>query len=211
MPTHSECDLASNHRMLTNRYLKLENNFVRLNLSNLLTFVIIVQYCMPIYTTVQNVLDLYPRVGSLSSITSASVAFYIDQAENEINGYLINNYSMPFSATPPLIQSLSTEYGLVKLLERFFTQETGSDNAWVSARREYVQNQLTMINSGDLGLYTSSLELIAYNPDDAPFSNTMDYNPAFNMLNSTHQQLDGDRLEDEYDDIDRDSYKPDLE
>jgi hypothetical protein len=31
------------------------------------------------------------------------------------------------------------------------------------------------------------------------------------MLNSTHQQLDGDRLEDEYDDIDRDSYKPDLE
>jgi hypothetical protein len=39
----------------------------------------------------------------------------------------------------------------------------------------------------------------------------MTYNPTFNVLNSTLQQIDGDRLEDEYDDIDRDNYKPDLE
>ena len=90
---------------------------------------------MPSYTTVANVQDLYPRVGSLSSINSASIAFYIDQAENEINGYLANNYTLPFSASPPMITTLSTEYSLVKILERFFTQEVGSQNAWVAERK----------------------------------------------------------------------------
>lgn len=184
---------------------------VKLNSKILKRYALCYNKTMPIYTTVSNVLDLYPRVGSLSSISSANIAFYIDQAEAEINGYLINNYTMPFSATPPLVQALTTEYSLVKLLERFFTQETGSENAWVSARKEYVITTLTQINSGDIGLFTSSLEIIAYNPDDAPFSNTMTYNPTFNVLNSTLQQIDGDRLEDEYDDIDRDNYKPDLE
>lgn len=90
---------------------------------------------MPSYSTVGNIYSLYPRVGSMTTINSASVSFYLDQAENEINGYLINNYTLPFSSTPPVIGTLTTEYGLVKILERFFTQELGSENAWVTERK----------------------------------------------------------------------------
>jgi len=39
---------------------------------------------MPTYTTVNNVLALYPRIGSYSSISSSAIAFYITQAENEV-------------------------------------------------------------------------------------------------------------------------------
>ena len=131
---------------------------------------------MPNYSTVEKVLDLYPRVGSLSTVTSANIAFYIDQAENEINGHLVNGYTLPFSSTPPIIESLSTEYGLVKILQRFFTQEVGSDNAYVASRLESVMDYLTKINSGDIGLFTSSLELIPFNSGDTIFSNTMEYN-----------------------------------
>ena len=167
-------------------------------------------YSMAYYTTVQKVYSLYPRVGSLSSVNSSAVSFYIDQAENEINGYLINNYTLPFSSTPPIIESLSTEYALVKILERFFTQEIGSDNRWVENRHKYVKEYLSQINSGDVGLYNSSLEIIAYKDGDAIFSNTMNYNPTFNVLNPTLQQIDGDRLEDEWDDVKSESYKPNL-
>ena len=54
---------------------------------------------MSYYTSVANVYTLYPRVGSLSSVNSASVSFYIDQAENEINAYVVNNYTTPFSSS----------------------------------------------------------------------------------------------------------------
>jgi len=165
---------------------------------------------MPNYSTVEKVLDLYPRVGSLSTVTSANIAFYIDQAENEINGHLVNGYTLPFSSTPPIIESLSTEYGLVKILQRFFTQEVGSDNAYVASRLESVMDYLTKINSGDIGLFTSSLELIPYNSGDTIFSNTMNYNPTFTMLNPSLQQIDSDRLDDELDAVDNEDYNPAL-
>jgi phage gp36-like protein len=165
---------------------------------------------MPNYSTVEKVLDLYPRVGSLSTVTSANIAFYIDQAENEINGHLVNGYTLPFSSTPPIIESLSTEYGLVKILQRFFTQEVGSDNAYVASRLESVMDYLTKINSGDIGLFTSSLELIPFNSGDTIFSNTMNYNPTFTMLNPSLQQIDSDRLDDELDAVDNEDYNPAL-
>jgi phage gp36-like protein len=165
---------------------------------------------MPRYTTVDNVYSLYPRVGSLSTVTSASVAFFIDQAENEINAYLVNGYTLPFSGTPPIIESLSTEYSLVKILQRFFTQEVGSENSWVTQRAESVMDYLTKINSGDIGLFTSSLELIPFNAGDTIFSNTMNYNPTFTMLNPSLQQIDSDRLDDELDAVDNEDYNPSL-
>lgn len=163
---------------------------------------------MAIYTTVPNVYSLYPRVGSLSSVNSSAVSFYIDQAEAEINGYLVNNYTMPFSSAPPLITTLSTEYAMVKILERFFTQEVGSENKWVMERKEYVFGYLNKINNGDVGLYTSSLELLVYNSGDTIFSNTMNYNPTFTMLDETLQQIDSDRLQDEWDEVRLEEYSP---
>ena len=165
---------------------------------------------MPSYTTVNKVYDLYPRVGSMSTINSASISFYIDQAENEVNGYLINNYTLPFSSTPPLIETISTEYSLVKILERFFTQELGSDNSWVKERKDYIKENLRLLNEGTIGIYNSSMELIAYKSGDEIYSNTMNYIPAFNVLNPTLQQIDGDRLEDEYDDVRNETYNPNL-
>lgn len=163
---------------------------------------------MAIYTTVPNVYSLYPRVGSLSSVNSSAVSFYIDQAEAEINGYLINNYSMPFSSSPPLITTLSTEYSMVKILERFFTQEVGSENKWVMERKEYVFSYLNKLNNGEVGLYNSSMELLVYNAGDTIFSNTMNYNPTFTMLDETLQQIDSDRLQDEWDEVRLEEYSP---
>ena len=123
---------------------KLVPHIIFVNREGLLSisFYILYNKTMPSYTTVENVLDLYPRVGSLSTVTSSNIAFYIDQAENEINGHLINGYTLPFSSTPPIISTLSTEYSLVKILQRFFTQEVGSDNVYVTQRLDDVKEYL---------------------------------------------------------------------
>ena len=97
---------------------------------------------------------------------------------------------------------------MVKILERFFTQEVQSENKWVTERKDYVFDLLNKINNGDIGLYTSSLELIAYNAGDTIISNTMNYNPTFTMLDETLQQIDSDRLQDEYDEVRLEEYSP---
>jgi len=163
---------------------------------------------MPDYTTVPKVLDLYPRVGSMSTVTSSNIAFYIDQAENEINGHLINNYTLPFSATPPIIESISTEYSLIKILERFFTQGVGSENKWVDERRKIVFQYLDKLNNGEIGLFNSSKELIAYKSGDAIYSNTKGYDPTFTMLDETLQEIDSDRIDDELDAVEDEVYNP---
>ena len=117
---------------------------------------------------------------------------------------------MPFSGTPPVIGTLTTEYGLVKILERFFTQEIGSTNSWVKERRDYIFDYLAKLNTGDVGLFNNSLELIAWNAGDTIYSNTMTYNPSFNVLNEVYQQIDGDRLRDEWDDVQQSPYDPNL-
>jgi phage gp36-like protein len=182
------------------------------NGESLLFIIILLIYnnIMPTYTTVDNVLDLYPRVGSLSTVSSSSIAFFITQAEAEINGHLINNYTLPFPNGAPIIETLATEYSLVKILERFFTQEVGSQNAWVSGRKEAVMDYLTKINSGDIGIVDNSLAIITYNAGDTIHSNTMEYNPTFTMLNSTLQQIDSDRLDDELDAVELEEYNPAL-
>ena len=93
-------------------------------------------------------------------------------------------------------------------MERFFTQEVQSENSWVRERKEYVFDLLNKINSGEIGLYTSSLELITYNAGDTIYSNTMNYNPTFTMLDETMQQIDSDRLQDEWDAVRLEEYSP---
>ena len=108
----------------------------------------------------------------------------------------------------PLVTTLSTEYAMVKILERFFTQEVGSENKWVMERKEYVFNYLNKLNNGEVGLYNSSMELLVYNAGDTIFSNTMNYNPTFTMLDETLQQIDSDRLQDEWDEVRLEEYSP---
>ena len=95
-------------------------------------------------------------------------------------------------------------------MERFFTQETGSQNAWVKERKDYIFDYLAKLNTGDVGLFDSSMQIITWNAGDTIYSNTMTYLPAFNVLNEVYQQIDGDRLEDEWDDVRESPYDPNL-
>ena len=52
------------------------------------------------------------------------------------------------------------------------------------------------------------MDLIVWNAGDTIYSNTMEYNPTFTMLDETLQQIDSDRLKDEYDIYRLEEYNP---
>ena len=70
-------------------------------------------------------------------------------------------------------------------------------------------NNPTFLEAGQK-MYTSSLELIPYNPGDTIFSNTMNFDPTFTMIDETYQVIDSERMDQELDAVDDQDYDPSL-
>lgn len=154
------------------------------------------------YTTATKVRQLYPLLNDLISLTDGQIDFYISQAEAELNGRLASRYALPFSATPPLIEALSTEYALIKLMDRFYSSEEPKENAWKSARRRDLKTLLTDLAAGDMTLVNSAYEVIAQRTDGGIASDTSIYTPTFTHIDATQELVDLDRVDDEEDALD---------
>jgi len=158
---------------------------------------------MGVYTNDRNVRDLYPKIDQVKSITEQQVVFFIDQVEPIINGKLAPRYSIPFSPVPPLIESISTEYALIKLLDRFFTQEEPSKSDWRATRKKDLDEILNGLADGSVLLVNSAGEIIAQRSDIGGISsNTSAYKPTFDHRDEIGQVVDKDRLEAEEDALD---------
>ena len=157
---------------------------------------------MATYTTVSKVTDAYPRIKE-TKVTSAEVAFYINQAEAEINGKIAGEYSLPFTATPPLIETVATELSIIKVLDRFFTSEHRSSSDWRNTRKNELDKLLDGISDGSISLVNSASAIIERQSDlHGISSNTSGYTPTFSHLGVEDQRIDPDRLDDEEDDLD---------
>ena len=153
---------------------------------------------MPKYTNNQKVRDLYPKLDEIKSVSKNQVEFFIDQAEPIIDGKLALRYAVPFSPVPPLIESLSTEYALIKLLDRFFTQEKPSKSDWRAVRKKDLDSILNSLADGTMSLVNSAGEIIAQRTDvGGVYSDTKEYTPTFSHRTEEGQEVDPDRLDDE--------------
>ena len=153
---------------------------------------------MPVYSDNGKVRDLFPKLDEIKSLSVKQVDFFIDQAEPIINGKLAVRYTVPFSPVPPLIESLTTEYALLKLLDRFFTQEKPSKSEWREIRKEDLDETLNGLADGSISLVSSAGEIIAQRTDIGGIaSDTKDYTPTFSHRTEEGQEVDPDRLDDE--------------
>lgn len=158
---------------------------------------------MGVYTTDKKVRDLFPRIDEVPSISEKQVVFFIDQAEPIINGKLAVRYDVPFDPVPPLIESLATEYALIKLLDRFFTQEKPSKSDWRAIRKKDLDQTLNGLADGSISLVNSAGELIVQRSDIGGISSdTSTYKPTFDHRSEEGQEVDPDRLRDEEDALD---------
>lgn len=157
---------------------------------------------MGAYTNAENVRSLYPQLNELSSLTDGQIDFYVAQAEAEVNGYLATRYALPFSAVPPLVETVSTEYALIKLMDRFFSAEAPTENDWKEVRRKELKELLAALAEGRVVLVTTAGAIITTATGAGIESDTSTHTPTFNHLDPAMQKIDEDRLDDEEDAID---------
>lgn len=157
---------------------------------------------MGAYTNADNVRKLYPALNELTSLTDTQIDFYVAQAEAEIDGRLAVRYALPFSAVPPLVEALSTEYALIKLMDRFYSAEAPAKNDWKEVRRRELRRTLTALASGTMALVTSTGAVIATATGAGIESDTSDYTPTFSHVDPVLQRIDEDRIDAEEDAID---------
>lgn len=157
------------------------------------------------YTTVDRMLAVEPRVGSLLSVNCGQMVIFATDAEAEVNGALGKFYDVPVVSpasgnTVPLLTSIATDIAIYRLLSRrIFTQERLQDSVWPDKFKE-AGDQLGAIKDGTMLLFDNSGTLIVDRTDIAEvYSSTMDYVPTFTELDSTEQRVDPQKIRDERD------------
>lgn len=157
---------------------------------------------MGAYTNADNVRQLYPALNELTSLTDTQIDFYVAQAEAEIDARLAVRYALPFSAVPPLVEALATEYALIKLMDRFYSSEAPAKNDWKEVRRREMKELLVALADGTATLVTTTGAVITTATGAGIESDTSDYTPTFNHLDPIMQAVDKDRLDTEEDALD---------
>ena len=151
------------------------------------------------YTEAADIRKLYKKIDT-SGLVDNDFDFYIKMAESEVKGYIAKRYGTTFDPVPTLIRNISTELALIKILERFFTQEARSENSWVVVRRENLIDILEQIRDGEMSLIDESGNIISEDLNTSGLSSsTSTYTPTFGHGSPTKEVIDCDRLSDEED------------
>lgn len=155
---------------------------------------------MPDYGTVAGVIELYPRIGSVTSITSAIIASYVGRAEGRMNGQLANRYTIPVSGSPPVLKDIAETWATGLILRRFFTQEKENTSEWVQSWIDDAKDTLEPFAMGSASLVASNgTRLVADLAAQGPWSSTSQYKPTFDVREMIRQRTDPDRVDAEED------------
>lgn len=153
------------------------------------------------YTDATKLRKLYKDIDT-TGVVDNDIEFFIRQKENIIDLKLSQRYTLPFSSTPPIIETIASECSFIGILDRYFTAETKSKNDWRTIRATDCNSLLGAISDGNMTLVDSGGNIIEQRADIGGIqSNTSGYEPTFNNLDETRQRVDPDKLDDEYNEV----------
>jgi len=167
----------------------------------------------PFYTSFEEIKQLYPKF-EIVSLTTANVhGIYVLKAEGEINAKLANRYTVPFSRdnVPPVIKSIAQDLTAWYLLIRVYTQNKKDKNPWPDEWKKNADDLLEKLADGTMSLVDNSGNILGQSTSQMKiWSNTTDYNPAMDHRDSIEQRIDPDRIDDERDDDDLNTFNSRL-
>lgn len=132
------------------------------------------------YTSVDRMLKKFPMISSVTTITSADLLMFAEDAEAEVNLHLAKLYAVPVPNSPPILVSLATDIALFKVLsQRVFMQEAANKSS-IPNRYEKALEVLGKIGDGEYQLVGSSGEIVAASNAGIAWSNTEGYRPTMN-------------------------------
>jgi phage gp36-like protein len=137
-------------------------------------------------------------VGSMSAVSSSTLATFGDDAEAEINVRLSKLYVVPVPGSPPALVSIATDLLVHRLLSRrTFTQERTKKSEWPDAFAKDAHELLDKLASGEATLVDSAGTLIAARTDVMEvWTNKQNYQPTFDEHGRYDQVQDPDKIDD---------------
>lgn len=151
------------------------------------------------YTNVDRVKLQHPMIGSMTTLNSAQIFTFVDDAERLINSKLAKKYTVPVtgSGVPPILETLATNIGMYYILSRrVFTQEKLRDSVWPTVFKEALKT-LDDICEGKLSIVNSDGTIVSVDTTKAEFwSTTKDYTPTFDEHGTYDQIQDEDKIDD---------------
>lgn len=151
---------------------------------------------MPNYGTVAGVFELYPRVGSVSAVTSAMVFSYITRAEVRADAVVGQRFTVPVLGSPPLLKEAVETLTLGLLLRRFFSQEQENKSEWVEGFFTDANAIITAVAAGSMTLVNSAGVLITVaQPGQKIWSSTMGYHSTMDIQDPIDQRISQGRLQ----------------
>lgn len=148
------------------------------------------------YSTVENVLEALPSVGSVTNITSAVIAQFIGRTDALINAKISRQYALPIAGDVPILQTLSLDITLYNILaKRLYAGEQLSKSPWPDRYKEAL-DVLEEIAAGTLPLTTTSgAALPASTTLGQVWSSTEDYLPTMTEDDMTLSLVDTYKIE----------------
>ncbi len=149
------------------------------------------------YTSVLLLKQMVPSVGSVTSITSADIALFIRNAESIVNAKISKSYAVPISPAPPLLETISTDISLYRLLAlRMFTQAQMNESVWPDKFKESMET-LDDIAAGKTALVNRAGTLVDAAVGETAFrSSTLDYDQTMTEDNPVLSVIDPEKLTD---------------
>ena len=145
------------------------------------------------YTSVDEIKDACPLIGSVTTITSATIARFAVAAEAIVNAKLSTLYTVPVSGAP-VLAVISTDITVYRILRRVFTQEQMNKSAWVDSYKE-ADELLDKIASGEVALVLDDGTVVTESSAGQPWSNTLSYDQTLNEGPLENMQVDQLKLD----------------
>jgi len=154
------------------------------------------------YTTDENIryyLDASGQSGfGTDVIGTYAIAKHITWSDSIIDMKLSKRYDVPFTTTPPAIESISTVLSSWKTLRSLYSQEIPSAQAFVKDDYDYSMQLLEDISASKVDIPTGTSGSVTAEKGSSTrvWSSNMNYTPIFDVDDELNQMVDTDRLSD---------------
>ena len=142
------------------------------------------------YSTTADVRILLSKVTS-AILSDSNVEFFIERTDDYIDAKLYQLHYVPFTATPPIIKTISCHLAAFYALRTLYVQSRTTDNdAWMTSFKNYAMDLLNDIIKGNIILLDSSGSKITRKSGRGIKSSTIDYDTIFDEGDPTGWQVD---------------------
>jgi phage gp36-like protein len=155
-------------------------------------------YCS--ITAIYSNLPQIPNTATANGYVRATEVLntHIRRVDGIIDGKCARRYTLPFNPVPPMIRTIAEDMVSYYALRSFYSKDGQNKNEYLADFKDEAIVMLNMIMTGDIDLVDtngSAVPVLTEEIMDRVSSNTQDYQPFFDIDDSTSWKFDEDLMD----------------